>query len=338
MKHYSISQRKKSRGNSTWYSRTFDGGVLVREESLHTKRKADAQAWLDAMNAARFMPEKMFSGMNGKDKPVDEALKAFLRSKEGETNTYRAYVSRMACWARWCGNRHVATLREFTREMAVDYAGTLSSTDSPKTAREKLRLLHQFLDWAADTYEMDGYDPMKTVVAPKLVKRAKKFWTPAEIDRILDKAPTPEFRLFWSLMAFAGLRHAEACSFGPSMIENGKLHIIGKGNKEEFLPVSERLKKEIAAVDIHDGMFRTSRYKKSERCMETLKAAVAAAGMDNSDAINHKFRHSFASNLLRAKVTVPATAKLMRHSEANTTLSTYSHLLAEDLSESVNSV
>lgn len=55
----------------------------------------------------------------------------------------------------------------------------------------------------------------RDVAFPKVPKRAKAFWTPEEIDRILDNAPTPEFRLFWSLMAFAGLRHAEACSFGP---------------------------------------------------------------------------------------------------------------------------
>lgn len=48
MKSYSISQRKKSRGNMTWYGRTFENGELVSEVSLKTDRKADARAWLDA--------------------------------------------------------------------------------------------------------------------------------------------------------------------------------------------------------------------------------------------------------------------------------------------------
>lgn len=337
MKHYSISQRKKSRGNSTWYGRTFDNGVLVREESLHTRRKSDAQAWLDAMNAARFMPGNLFR-TEQKDMAIGDALKTFLKSKEDGGNTYRAYASRLSGWEHWCNIENVMTLREFTREKAVEFANETSSMDSPKTAREKLRLLRQFIAWASDTYELDGYDPMKTVTPPKLVKRAKKFWTPDEIDRILEKAPTPEFRLFWSLMAFAGLRHAEACSFGPSMLDNGRLHLVGKGNKEAFLPISGRLMEEIAKVDVYEGMFYTAKYRKPDRCIKRLKGAVMRAGLDNSDATNHKFRHSFASNLLRAKVTVPATAKLMRHSEASTTLSTYSHLLAEDLSEAVNSV
>ena len=43
MKSYSISQRKKSRGNRTWYGRTFEDGVLVKEESLKTVRKLDAR-------------------------------------------------------------------------------------------------------------------------------------------------------------------------------------------------------------------------------------------------------------------------------------------------------
>lgn len=72
--------------------------------------------------------------------------------------------------------------------------------------------------------------------------------------------------------------------------------------------------------------------------MDVLRDAVEKAGLDSSDANNHKFRHSFASNLLRAKVTVPSTARLIRHSNATTTLSTYSHLLQEDLKEAVDSL
>lgn len=177
---------------------------------------------------------------------------------------------------------------------------------------------------------------MKTVRPPKLVKREKAFWTPAQIDAILDNAPSPEFRLFWALMAFAGLRHAEACTFGPSSIVDGRIRVIGKGNKEAFLPIGERLQKEIDRVEIMDGMFSPSIFRGSNRCMDALRDAVEKAGLDSSDANNHKFRHSFASNLLRAKVTVPSTARLMRHSSATTTLSTYSHLLQEDLKDAVD--
>lgn len=341
MKHYSISQRKKSRGNSTWYGRTFDGGVLVSEESLHTKRKADAQAWLDAMNATRFLPENLLSGVNGKnDKPVGEAVELFMREVASEKGyrsaTYRAYKSRLKQWEEWCNVSGIGSLRSFSREKALLFASEVSSTDSSKTAHERIRLMRQFFTWCADTFGMEGYDPMKTVKAPKVAKRSKAFWTPEEIDRILGNAPTPEFRLFWSLMAFAGLRHAEACAFGPSCIVEGKMRIVGKGNKEAFVPVGRRLCEELEKVSVSEGMFSSVRYKKPERCMKTLKEAVEKAGLRTEDATNHKFRHSFASNLIRAGANVKAVQQLMRHENVQVTLDTYSHLLHEDLRESVD--
>lgn len=341
MKRYSISQRKKSRGNLTWYGRTYENGVLVEEISLATRRRSDAQMWLDSMNASKFMPESMFR-VGANDRPLRESVEKFMEmvcSEKGrESATYRAYRVIMSSWATWCDSRSIRSLRAFSREKAVEYANGVSSGYSPKTARERIRLIGQFVEWASDTFEMEDWTPMKTVHPPKLVKRAKKFWTPDQVDAILDNAPDMEFRLFWALMAFAGLRHAEACSFGPSSIVDGKIHIVGKGNKEAFLPIGERLGKELKMVKVRECMFATPKFRGSNYCMDRLREAVGKAGLDSTDATNHKFRHSFASNLLRAHVPVPATAKLMRHEDAKTTLSTYSHLLQEDLKDAVDSL
>lgn len=341
MKSYSISQRKKSRGNMTWYGRTFENGVLVSEVSLKTERKSDAKAWLDVMNASRFMPESMLrNGKSEIDREIPDAVRMFMDSVSAsngpESNTYLAYRSRISHWMRWCERNGVHTLVSFTRDISTRYISETASRSAPKTMKERIRLLKQFFTWCSDTFGMEGYDPMKTVKAPKLEKREKDFWTPEQIDAILDNAPTPEFRLFWSLMAFAGLRHAEVCSFGPSSIRGDEIRVIGKGNKEAFIPIGRRLYAEIEKVEIYEGMFSTQRYRKSERCIDTLKKAVAGAGLPNDDAHNHKFRHSFISNLLRSGVTVPAAARLARHDDPKVTMQTYSHLLPEDLKKSVD--
>ena len=173
---------------------------------------------------------------------------------------------------------------------------------------------------------------------PKVPKRAKAFWTPDQIEKILDNAPDPEFRLFWSVMAFAGLRHAEACRFGPSCIqEDGKMRVVGKGDKEAFLPISDRLKAEIKRYGkLKDGMFATARFDHADRCNETLRIAVEAAGYKSDDATNHKWRHSFASNLIRSGVGPKIVQQLMRHEDVRQTLDTYSHLLQDDLEKALN--
>lgn len=341
MKRYSISQRKKSRGNLTWYGRTYENGVLVSEVSLATKRKSDALLWLDSMNAAKFLPENMFK-IEEKDMDLQDAVRKFVHVKESEKGpdsaTARAYRSRMTSWQYWCALNGIRSLRAFSREKAVEYASETAAMDSPKTAHEKIRLLRQFTDWAAETFEISDWTPMKTVKAPKQVKRSKSFWKPEEIDAILDKAPDREFRLFWALMAFAGLRHAEACAFGKSSIVEGKIKVIGKGDKEAYVPIGDRLKKELSMVKVSDGMFDTVRFSKPDRCMPKLRTAVRMAGMEDADATNHKFRHSFASNLIRAGVNVKAVQQLMRHENIQVTLDTYSHLLKEDLKDAANAI
>lgn len=145
-----------------------------------------------------------------------------------------------------------------------------------------------------------------------------------------------KFRLFWALMAFAGLRHAEALSFGSSSIVDGRLRIVGKGNKEAFVPIGKRLEDELGRVEVSDGMFAGKRFRTSERCMMHLRRAVKACGLDPADATNHKFRHSFASNLIRSGANVKAVQQLMRHESVDITLDTYSHLLQDDLKASVD--
>lgn len=67
MKSYSISQRKKSICNRTWYGREFEDGLLVREIFLKTKNRQEAMDWLNMMNAAMFMPEEVRSMLSTKD-------------------------------------------------------------------------------------------------------------------------------------------------------------------------------------------------------------------------------------------------------------------------------
>ena len=342
MRSYSISQRKKSRGNPTWYGRTFEDGVLVSEVSLKTKRKSDAMDWLNLMNASRFMPEELRRRIEPSDKAFEDAIPKFIASVEAKGDgekTVLAYRSRLSVFDKWMVAEKVATFRAFTPEKASDFTSYLSERYAPKTHREVLRCVSQLCLWAARIYGLEGYDPFKDMQFPKVTKKAKDFWTPEQIDAILDHAPDREFRLFWSLMAFAGLRHAEACKFGPSSVSYMKIRVVGKGNKEAFLPIGERLANEFRGYgELKEGMFSTSRFKHSDRCNETLRKAVEEAGLDPKGCSNHKFRHSFASNLLRAKVPVPSTARLMRHADASTTLSTYSHLLQEDLKDAVDSL
>lgn len=341
MKRYSIIQRYKSRGNMTWYGRISEDG-LVRYVSLKVNRKSEAMEWLNYQNSRKFLPESMQHDPN--DVRISVAFAKFMdfvSSSNGDGSlTFKAYNTRIGYLVKWAEENDVVTMRELTNEKALTFSTIINNRLSPKTAREVLRVVKQFCKWAANTYEIVGWSPFMMVNGPKLEKRKKDFWTDEQIDKILDAAPTPEFRIFWSLMAFAGLRQSEACSLGPKMLEEpGKLHFIGKGNKEAFLPISERLATELKRYGkIEDEVLNKPIFKYS-RSNKYVAEAVTKAGIKcDGKKNNHRFRHSFASNLIRAGVNIKAVQELMRHENIQITLDTYSHLLQEDLRKAANAL
>ena len=114
---------------------------------------------------------------------------------------------------------------------------------------------------------------------------------------------------------------------------------FGKGDKLATVPVSERLKNEIGEPGNQDEtIVAAGTFANNTTSIRTLRAAVIKAGLDPDGANNHKFRHSFASNLIRSGVNVKAVQQLMRHESIDITLNTYSHLMQDDLKNAINAI
>ena len=339
MKRYSIFQKHKRKGNMTWYGRIAENG-LFHVVSLGTKKKADAIAWLDLMNAQKFLPEG-FAG----DKPdahLVELSHKFIDSCEVANNasdaTIRAYQLRLSYFLDWAASRGKALFSQVSEKDAIDFSTAVATKYAPKTSSEILKLTKAMFAFSGKIYKTFG-NPFEYVRRPKVKRTAKSFWTPEEINRILAAAPSIEYRKFWALMAFAGLRYFEARDLRWKDIDNGKITLMGKGDKLATVPLSERLKNEIGtqgspdATIVAPGTFATN-----TSSIRALRAAVIAAGLDPDGANNHKFRHSFASNLIRSGVNIKAVQQLMRHESIDITLNTYSHLLQNDLQEAINAI
>lgn len=337
MRSYSISQRKKSQGSKTWYGCTVesDSGT-ARYVSLKTEKKREAEVWLARMNAERFFPEMV----KIPDVPIRDAVQAWLRgveiSKGGYSRTVGAYANHLRPLAEWCAKNGVRNLADFTPAHANSYVATLSGK-APVTVRQTIVNIRSFFRWAMDTYEIQKPNPMRTVKAPKDENaRERHFWTPEQINAILDAAPSPKHRVFWSLMAFAGLRKSEAIAVRPADIREGYLHVTGKGRKYARVPVASRL---LAELDRYGERPEDQPYIGTSMSECVLWNACKRARLDAQGKPHfHRFRHSFGTNLLRAGATITEVQRLMRHSNVQLTLSVYSHLLPEDLERAVNLV
>ena len=338
MKHFSIFQKHKCRGNLNWYGRISENGRF-RVVSLGTTKKSDAEMWLSKMNYEKFLPQPP----EHSDATIIEACNKFLDKISIGNNishrTLEAYTQELAHFKEWCNIHKFKYVSQINELDTIDFSASIISRFAPKTSREIIRCSKSMMDFACRAYKV-GENPFEHTKLPRVPKTRKTFWTPEEINHILDNAPCRNYRKFWALMAFAGLRYFEAKKAKWGDITEDNIHVVGKGNIVASVPLSERLKKELGRRKADDDLIiPTATHISNTVSLRVLRKAVKSAGLNQADANNHKFRHSFASNLVRAGVNLKTVHELMRHrGNIEITMEVYSHLLPSDLKNAIDTI
>jgi integrase len=135
------------------------------------------------------------------------------------------------------------------------------------------------------------------------------------------------------LMLLQGLRSAEVLGLNPDdvLLSEGQLRVRGKGGKLRFLPLAPE------TVQLLEHYMRLERPNPcSAALFVSLKGPARGQRMTPAGlrslfrhhrrttgiriANPHRFRHTFASDMLRAGVSLPALMRLMGHSDIQTTL------------------
>ena len=132
-----------------------------------------------------------------------------------------------------------------------------------------------------------------------------------------------------TLLYGCGLRIAEALSLDEKDVPKGEsMKILGKGNKERFVPVLPAVRQAVAdylAVNPFAGnppgpLFRGARGGRlhPDTARRTIKLARAALDLPET-ATPHALRHSFATHLLAAGGDLRAIQELLGHASLSTT-------------------
>lgn len=310
----------------TWYARIFDtDSKTIRYESLKTVRKTEAHDLVTAKTQAGEFERK-----DPKDSiTTGEALSLYLESLEHRgIKSLSVYTASVAL--RSMESVFDVPLRDLTKKALLEAFLEANKEVKPNTYNMRKTYLKSAFKYFVNVLELIPSNIADVIPSRKNNAKEKDFWTLDQIDRILDNAPSPRFRLMWSLMAFAGLRIHEAINFKPEDVKGKFLYVVGKGNKPASMPVSNRLKQELELagdIDLSNCSYQITTIRRV--------AKIAIPEGFHGPANNHRFRHSFASNLIRSGVGAKQVQKLMRHASIATTLNIYSHLFDEDLNDSV---
>ncbi len=271
--------------------------------------------------------------------------------------TVATYADVVERFGRWLVTRDRGPLTAADRRDVVAWVTAQAEVGlAPATRALNLYGLRSFYDWLPDRAD----DPTDRVPTPRVPPRDITPYGPAEADRILAVAasdPSRCGRLAHAVLAtlrYTGLRCAELCSLQTGDLDLGadarRIEVVGKGGVPRVVPVSWPLRSILAAYltesrPLETGspwLFANPRSRAGGPWEGRLSpGAVRGIAIRAGDAARiagrhhpHRWRHSFATEVLTAGVDVHTTQRLLGHVKAGTTAG-YLHLLDDDLCTAV---
>jgi len=271
--------------------------------------------------------------------------------------TLRIYAHNLLHFVRWWESiHHTGEVREadLTESTLRDYVGFQSSLQprpSGSTINDRIAiadraLRNEFPD--APCQMARGFHqaflrrgPMglgrpRMALSRVRVKEAKRHIVPLSVDevaRFWSSFRTARDLAIVGLMLLQGLRSAEVLTLNPEdvLLAEAQLRVCGKGSKLRFLPLAPE------TIQLLDHYLRLERPNPcSAALFVSLKGRsrgvrMTAAGLRSLFrhhrhttgvplANPHRFRHTFASDMVRAGVSLPALMQLMGHADIQTTL------------------
>ncbi len=224
------------------------------------------------------------------------------------------------------------------------------------SARSQARIISgikQFFQFLVLEGEIEN-DPSQLLELPKIGRKLPEVLSINEIDELinaidLSKKEGQRNRAILETLYSCGLRVSELCNlqFEQLFFNEGFIRVIGKGNKQRLVPVSESVENEIDLyiedmrnhLKIKPGnesfVFLNRRGAKLTRVMIFTIIKDLAKKIDLRKTISpHTFRHSFATHLLEGGANLRAIQEMLGH-ESILTTEIYTHLDQSFLKEAI---
>jgi integrase/recombinase XerD len=236
-------------------------------------------------------------------------------------------------------------IKQFIYEVAKKVA--------PRSQARIISGLRSFFDYLIfEAYRTTN--PTDLLETPKIGKKLPDTLRQDEIDALicaidLSHAQGERNKTILETMYSCGLRVSEAINLKISdlFFEEGFIRVLGKGNKERYVPIHEaaqkyitRYQKEIRShtqpsKDFEDTLFLNRRGKGLTRQMIFMILKNLAFKIDLKKKISpHTLRHSFATHLLQNGADLRAIQQMLGH-ESITTTEVYVHVDKNYLKEVV---
>ena len=251
-------------------------------------------------------------------------------------------------------NKLIITPINIDEDCIQQFIYTVSKTINARSQARLISGIRNFFDYLIfEDYRKDN--PTDLIETPKIGLKLPDTLALEDIDKLINAIDLSEpqgerNRTIIETLYSCGLRVSELVGLQLSdlFFEEGFIRVLGKGNKQRFVPINTQTQKYIANyindIRIHinvkkgfeDTVFLNRRGKNLTRVMIFTIVKNLAIKIDLKKKISpHTFRHSFATHLLERGADLRAIQQMLGH-ESITTTEIYMHLDRSFLKEVVN--
>ena len=269
-----------------------------------------------------------------------------LENKNFSAHTIRGYRADLNDFLLFCKQRGWNDLGALTPARIRQFLASVQTGKDParNTVLRKIAALRSLAAYLMTQGKL-AVNPFKLLPAPKRQKILPKFLTEPETERLLDTAAqskkfAPRDKALFELMYSSGLRRSEVTGLKIKDVNyfNGVVKVLGKGNKERLVPVTDAalqaIKDYLASrpnPQPEDALFLNNKGKPltGDGLAYIFKNTTISAHLARK-VTPHSLRHSFATHLLNNGCDLRSLQEMLGHSSLAAT-QVYTHVSLEKL-------
>ena len=274
-----------------------------------------------------------------------QAFLRHLQTKNFSPHTLQSYEADLQQFVAFCAARSLTRVQDFNLSTIRLFLASLGAHHYERnTTLRKISALRSFANFLLQQGQIQQ-NPFKLLPAPKRERLLPKFLTVDETNRLIEtSAEQGRFatrnRALLELIYSSGLRRSEVAGLKISDVDlfNGVVKVLGKGNKERFIPVTQT-----ALQALREYLATRPNYKTSDALFlgknGTPLTGDGIAYIFRNTAIKsniarrlspHSLRHSFATHLLNNGCDLRSLQEMLGHSSLATT-QVYTHVSLDKL-------
>jgi integrase len=266
---------------------------------------------------------------------IEEAAKAFLNDIRAQqmnhstTGKYRTLVKQLRAWSNDRGFQYV---KQLDIESLTQFRASWKM--GPRASGKKLEQLRRFCRFAVDRKWMEE-NPAAKIKMPTVKPTQKQPYTPEELKNIYAAclrypgraAEAPRVYAFVLLLRYTGLRISDAATFSTDKLDGNRalLH-MKKTGEPVYTWLPDILIERLRVLPLVRDKYFFMGARGSERIesvtdtwRKKLNRVFEIAGPFTHKPHPHRFRHTFAVDLLQKGVPIEDVSTLLGHGSVKIT-------------------